>query len=123
MKSIFLTILILLSILSPLNCLAFPPNSIETRGLQDILLPRKPINLSKLGLNAFVNDTQFGSIKSQLAEVKSRLGVKYIRILFAWNDDVQATRSSAINYSFYDDIAKSIPTGVSALVILTGMPT
>lgn len=104
---------------------ATPPlsqQSAQQKSFLDFFLPRKSLNLAKTGVNAFVNDPQFGSVRSQLAEVRNRLGIKYIRVLFAWNNDVQPSASAPVNYSFYDDIAKSIPTGVSALVILTGLP-
>ena len=118
----FLLVLLFLTLINSTSVFANPPGHIETRGLLDLFLPRKPLDLSKVGLNAFVNDPQFGSVRSQLAEVKTRLKVKHIRILFAWNDEVQPSSSSKPNYSFYDEIAQSIPSGVSALVILTGVP-
>ena len=96
-----------------------PPNA----GLTDILFPRKPIDTSITGINAFANDAQFGSIRSQLQEVKNTLRLKYIRVLFAWDDNVQPTPASRINFSFYDNIAKNIPRGTEALVILTGVPS
>jgi hypothetical protein len=87
------------------------------------LFPRKPINTAKLGVNAFANDQRFGSVGSQLREVKRTLRLRYIRVLFAWNDQVQPSKNSAINFSFYDEIANNIPRGVNALIIMTGLPS
>ncbi|MCO6430716.1 MAG: hypothetical protein J5J00_07625 [Deltaproteobacteria bacterium] len=87
------------------------------------VLPKKPLQRSKLAINAFVNDQRFGSISSQFREVRTRLKLKKVRVLFAWNDDVQPSPNSPINFSFYDEISRSIPRGTQALVILTGIPT
>ncbi len=108
-----------LALLLPGIAAASPGNS----GLSDILFPRRPINTSITGINAFVNDPQFGSIRSQFQEVKGVLRLKYMRVLFAWDDNVQPTPGSRANFSFYDAIAKNIPRGTEALVILTGVPS
>lgn len=123
MRKYGLLLMILFLFGIPKYLYALPPAKIERRALLDLLVPRKPIDLRKIGLNSFANEPIFGSVKSQLAEVKNRLGVRHIRILFAWNNDVQSSPSVATNYAFYDDIANNIPAGVSALVILTGLPT
>lgn len=81
------------------------------------------IDTSILGTNAFVNDQQFGTISQQFDEVKNTLGLKYVRVLFNWNDQVQASPTSSINYSFYDDIVASLPPAMDALVILNGLPS
>lgn len=86
------------------------------------LLPRKTIDTRKLGINAFVNDPRFGTVQSQMNEVKNTLRLKFVRVLFAWSNEVQPTPGSRPDYSFYDDIARNIPRGSDALVILTGMP-
>lgn len=84
---------------------------------------RRPIDTSRLGINAFANDSRFGSISSQFGEVRDVLGIKYVRILFAWDDGVQPTPNSPRNYSFYDDIARNLPEGVQAMVVMTGVPS
>ena len=93
------------------------------RGFFDYLTPRKSIPTNMMGVNAFANDPRFGSVRQQYAEVKGTLRLKYVRVLFAWNDQVQPTPSSPINFSFYDDIASHIPRGTEALVVLTGIPS
>lgn len=84
---------------------------------------RKPIDRSILGTNAFVNDTRFGSIASQFREVRDTLKISYVRILFAWNDDVQSSPSANPNFSFYDSILDEMPAGMEALVVITGIPS
>jgi len=84
---------------------------------------RKDINVNRLGLNAFANDNRFGSIPAQYLEVRDTLGIKRVRILFAWNNAVQSSPGADPNFSFYDKIADSIPAGVEALVVVTGLPT
>lgn len=87
------------------------------------LLPKGKIDTTRLGVNAFANDLRFGSIKQQYLEVRNTLKLRYVRVLFAWNDQVQPTRNSTPNFSFYDDIANNLPAGVEAMVVLTGLPS
>ncbi len=89
----------------------------------DDLIPRRSINVSRMGLNAFANDPRFGTVRAQLREVKHKLGIRFIRVLFAWNDQVQSSPGGPIDFSFYDDIARNIPKDTQALVILTGLPS
>lgn len=84
---------------------------------------RKTIDTTRMGVNAFANDSRFGSIGSQYREVRDVLGLSYVRILFAWNDAVQSSPGAAPNFSFYDDIADGLPSGVRALVVITGLPS
>ena len=119
-------LLLLLSCLLVAEARAIPPapdQHLVSKGLIDSLLPRKRINTSIMGVNAFANDQRFGTVQAQLAEVKNKMRLKYIRVLFAWNDDVQPSPQSEPNFAFYDDIASHIPRGVEALVILTGLPS
>ena len=41
----------------------------------------------------------------------------------AWDDGAQPTAKSAFNFSFYDQIVKNIPSGVQAIIVLTGVPS
>jgi len=100
--------------------LAAPPAEYRT---EPAIFPREAINKKKLGLNAFVNDQRFGSIKSQFTEVKRTLGIRHVRVLFAWNDAIQSAPNSAQNFSFYDDIIRDAPRRMKILVILTGLPS
>lgn len=88
-----------------------------------IEVDRKPIDISKTGVNAFANDGRFGSIRSQLNEVHSTLGLGFIRILFAWNDEIQSSPSDDPNFALYDAIADAIPDGVDAMAVLTDVPS
>ena len=86
-------------------------------------IDRKPIDTSITGVNAFVNDSRFGSIRQQFAEVRNTLGLRHVRVLLNWSTEVQGAPGLAPDFSFYDSIIDGIPAGVDALVILTGLPS
>lgn len=100
-------------------------NSSDVKTAIDIAdgIPRRPIDTSILGINAFNNDARFGSIRAQFLEVRDVLRLRYVRILMSWNDAVQPSPGSSINFSFYDDLAANLPSGVEALVVVTGVPS
>lgn len=99
-------------------------NSSDLEVIDDIVDEpnRKTIDASRLGTNAFVNDPSFGSISAQFTEVRDVLDLKFVRVLFAWNNSVQPSPGAPLNFSFYDDIASRIPGGLDAVVVLTGVP-
>jgi hypothetical protein len=84
---------------------------------------RKEIDTSRMGVNAFVNDARFGSIRNQFREVRDTLKLNHVRVLFNWDDNVQPTPNSPLNFSFYDDIVSALPSGVDAMVVLTAVPS
>jgi len=84
---------------------------------------RKDIDRSRLGINAFGNDAQFGSPSDQFLEARDTLGIKFIRMLFNWDDNLQASPGDALSFGFFDALASSIPDGVDAFVVLTGVPS
>lgn len=84
---------------------------------------REEIDVSKTGLNAFVNDSRFGSIAAQFIEVRDTLKIGFVRVLFNFDDNVAPTPSSGLNFSFYDDIVSALPPGIEAIVVLTGIPS
>lgn len=84
---------------------------------------RRPIDTARLGTNAFVNDGRFGSIAGQFREVRDVIKLDFVRVLFEWNDAVHPNPNSEPNFGFYDDIARSIPQGLDAVVVVTGLPT
>lgn len=88
-----------------------------------ILQSCSPINKNTLGVNAFANNSSFGTITEQYQEVQNKLGVNYVRVLFNWNDQVQPMPTSNPDFSFYDSIAQSWPVGMDALVIINGLPS
>lgn len=100
-------------------------NSSAVKDAIDLIdgIPRKDIDTSRLGVNAFASDARFGSSAQQLQEVKNVLRLNKIRILFAWTSAVQASKNSAPDFSFYDEIVNSIPDGVDALVVLASLPS
>ena len=91
--------------------------------LDAIDVSRKSVDYTRMGLNSFANDLSYGSISSQYMEVRQTLGLSYVRVLFAWNDAVQPTVNSEPNFTFYDDIVNSIPSGLDVLVVVTGLPS
>lgn len=86
-------------------------------------VPRKTIDTDSLGLNAFANDGRFGSASQQYGEVRSTLRLGFVRILIGWDSLAQASKSAAPNFSFYDSLIASVPSGVDALLVLTGAPS
>ncbi|MCB0337313.1 MAG: cellulase family glycosylhydrolase [Bdellovibrionales bacterium] len=84
---------------------------------------RKPIDTTRMGLNAFSNQTFAGSACAQFSDIKNTLGLSYVRILFNWDDNVQANPSDGLDFSFYDSIIDCIPSGMDALIILTNVPS
>ncbi len=96
---------------------------VERQGLEDLIIPRRPIPYSLLGVNAFATDRRFGSIRNQYREVKSTLRLRRVRVLFAWTDQVQPTPSSEPFFGFYDEIVRSLPVGTEAVVVLAGLPS
>lgn len=91
--------------------------------IDTIDVERRPINTARVGVNAFVNDGRFGSIRSQLLEVRDTLRLSFIRVLFDWNDDIQSSPSAEPDFSFYDAIIAGVPSGIDVLVIITGVPS
>lgn len=83
---------------------------------------RKPIDISRTGVNAFANDNRFGTIAGQYREVRDTLGLKYVRVLFDWNGGVQAGPNTSPDFGFYDELANAIPAGVDAIMVVTGLP-
>lgn len=109
------------------NCLLLTCLSgCDSGGLLDLAFnppSRKTIDVSKVGVNNFFVHPEFGSIGTQYSEIKNTLGIKFVRVLLAWTDDVQASPGSDRNYSFYDSILSQIPAGVDVLVVLAHTPS
>jgi hypothetical protein len=100
-------------------------NNSDTDALKDAVkgVPRKDIDRGTLGINAFANDSQFGTPGQQFNEIKSTLQINRVRLLFAWNEAVQPSASAAPNLSFYDSILQGLPGDMRAIVVLTGIPS
>ena len=84
---------------------------------------RKPINTSILGTNAFIAENRYGSASRQFNEIQETLKLNQVRVLQQWNDAVQPTRTSPIFYGFFDEVISSLPAGMDALVVITGIPS
>jgi len=76
-----------------------------------------------VGVNNFFVNREFGSIDTQWHEIRDTLHLKFVRILLAWTDGVQASPGSAREYSFYDSIISRIPSGVDVIVVLAHTPS
>ncbi len=83
---------------------------------------RQAIDQSRVGVNNFFVDSQFGTIPQQYSEIRNTLGVRFVRVLFAWSNEVQPTPTSTPNYSFYDEILNSVPAGVDVLITVVHAP-
>jgi hypothetical protein len=92
--------------------------------LDSVLDPpdRQEISKDTTGVNNFFNQPQFGSIEAQANEIRSTLGLRFVRVLFSWNDQVQSGPNAAKNYSFYDDILDQVPQGSDVLIVLAHTP-
>jgi hypothetical protein len=55
--------------------------------------------------------------------VRSTLGIRRVRVLFAWNDQVQPSRGTEPFFGFYDEIVNSLPPNTEAVAVLTGVPS
>lgn len=83
---------------------------------------RKPIDISRTGVNNFFNDSSFGSTEAQFSEIRDTLGLRFVRVLFAWTNDVQRRPSSTVSFALFDQIVSSIPPGVDILVVVAHSP-
>lgn len=114
-----LTSLLLLMILSVAACS-------DAGDLLDLALSppkREPIQKELVGVNNFFVDREFGTIPEQYNDISKNLGVKFIRVLFAWSNEVQPTQNSAPNFSFYDSILAAAPDDVDILIVIAHTPT
>lgn len=84
---------------------------------------RKPIDQTKVGVNNFFVDNEFGSISEQYKDISQTLGVHYVRVLFAWTDGVQPTPSSSFNVSFFEQILDQAPSNVDILITVAHTPS
>jgi len=94
----------------------------EPFSLVDIL-PLGRLSHRTLGLNAFANERVFGSIRSQYREAVNVLKIPRVRILFSWNDQIQANSDAPPFWGFYDEIIRSLPRGSRAIIVVTGLPS
>jgi len=111
-------------ILAMLSLFGVACNNSDVDAVQDAVkgVPRKDIDKGRLAINAFANDSRFGSASSQFQDVQSVLGLSRVRILFSWNEGVQSSSGATPNFSFYDSILAGLPGNMRAIVVLTGLP-
>ncbi|MCC6933253.1 MAG: cellulase family glycosylhydrolase [Deltaproteobacteria bacterium] len=83
----------------------------------------KSINKAQTGVNNFFVYNEFGSMDAQYADIKNTLGLKYVRVLFAWTDDVQRNPNDQAFVGFYDEIVSKVPAGVDILIVVAHTPS
>ena len=79
---------LLIALFCGLLCLSCNSSAVkDAKSSLDLVdgVPRKDLNFSILGTNAFVNDSRFGSIGAQFTEVRDTLRLRHVRVLMAWN--------------------------------------
>lgn len=83
---------------------------------------RRPINVDMMGVNNFLLAPEFGSFDQQFLEIRDTLGLRFVRVLFAWTNDVQPSPDAEPFYGFYDAIIDAVPPGVDILPVLVHTP-
>lgn len=83
---------------------------------------RRPIDKSRVGVNNFFVNREFGSIPEQYQEIRDTLGIRFVRVLVAWTTDVQPTPTSTPVLGFFDSIIEAIPPGVDVLIVVSHAP-
>lgn len=96
-------------------------NAKEASEIVDI--KRKPIPRSKLGVNAFFNDTRFGTIPAQWSDIDRNLGLKRIRVLVNWDDKAHPSPNSNPLFPLLDSILGSVPPRMEILVVTGSVPS
>lgn len=86
------------------------------------LFPEEDLDRSTIAINAFGNESAFGSPSQQFQEIRNTLGIDTMRLLFAWSNEVQPGPSVRPDFSFYDDLIKSIPPGSQAIIVIANLP-
>jgi hypothetical protein len=100
----------------------------ETDDLKDLLEleldppDRKTIDHSRMGVNNFFVNSEFGNIPTQYSTIKNTLRLNHVRVLFAWSNDVQRSAAGSPNFNFYDDVIEAIPAGMDVLIVLAHAP-
>ncbi len=83
---------------------------------------RQPIDKSRTGVNNFFVDREFGNISEQYRDIRTNLGVRYVRVLVAWTNGVQPSPAAEPNFGFFDEILDSIPADTDVLVTVVHTP-
>lgn len=84
-----------------------------------------PVLKSYYGVNCFFNQSLFPSnnLKRQGDDIRNTLNLKFVRVLFNWNDGVQKSKASPIDFSFYDSIIQTCTdSSLNALIVINGFP-
>ncbi|MBP9838250.1 MAG: cellulase family glycosylhydrolase [Proteobacteria bacterium] len=101
-------------------------SSCDSQSLLDLAFNppgRKPINRSKVALNSFFVNSEFGTVSQQFDDITDNLKINDVRILMVWSDGVQASPGSSPEFGFYDSIVSKIPSNVRAHLVLVHTPS
>lgn len=107
-------------------CLSVVGCDSSTKDLIDLATnppERKQIDTSRMGVNSFFSQSGFGTVSYQYEDIQQVLRLKHVRVLLAWTDNVQASPSASVDFSFFDSIINSAPTGVDLVVVVAHTPT
>lgn len=118
-RSIYLISVAIYALVAAVGCGSSVEELIDTIEDPD----RKPIDQSRVGVNNFFVHREFGSINEQYSDITNTLGLRFVRVLFAWTTDVQPSPTSAPNFSFYDDIIEAVPPNTDILVTVVHTPS
>ena len=83
---------------------------------------RQPIDRSLLGINAFFNDSRFGSFSAQSSDIRDNLKISRLRILLRWDTGSQPTPGSTPVFPLFDEIINA-SEGSDILIVTTGVPS
>ena len=84
---------------------------------------RRQIDLGRMGVNNFFVHRNMASVQGQFDIVKNAIGLRHVRVLFAWTDGIQPAPNVEPDYSFYDEIVSSIPDGVDVVAVVAHAPS
>lgn len=84
------------------------------------------VDYETFGVNCFFNQAIFPSnnLNRQASDISTNLKLKYVRVLFNWNDLVQPSKNSKLDLSFYDNIIEAGNSrNLKYLIVLNGCPS
>lgn len=87
-----------------------------------IFPPKKEIEKDRVAVNNFFNLPICGDISKQYELIRN-LGIKTVRVLFAWSDGVQPRPNDDLNFSFYDSIVQNCPDDIQLLPVVSHTPS
>ena len=74
-------------------------------------------------MNAFFNDSKFGSIGSQASDIRNNLKLNRIRISARWDNGLQGSQGGSFNFGLLDSIFENVSSDTKILIVATGLPS